>query len=78
MQNERLFAYYKSQEIVPEDEWDTFVDSLRQHLPTTFRLAGSRQTVLTLNEIIKDKHVPTLTDVVFEEQKVPPPVQIPW
>ena len=78
MQNERFFQYYKTQEIVPEDEWDGFVEALRQHLPTTFRVAGSRRTALTLNVIIKDTHVPMLTDVTFEEQKIPPPVQIPW
>ncbi|KAF9048205.1 S-adenosyl-L-methionine-dependent methyltransferase [Hymenopellis radicata] len=78
MQNERFFLYYKTQEIVPVEEWDSFVDSLRQHLPTTFRVAGSRRTALTLNGIIKDTHVPTLTNVTFEDQQIPPPVQIPW
>ncbi|KAF9561390.1 cytosine-5--methyltransferase [Agrocybe pediades] len=78
MQNERLFAYYKAQNIVPEEEWDQFVDTLRQHLPTTFRVAGSRQTAQTLNSTIKDVHVPSLSNVVFEGQKIPPPVQIPW
>ncbi|KAF8920793.1 cytosine-5--methyltransferase [Mucidula mucida] len=78
MQNERFFLYYKTQEIVPADEWDLFVDSLRQHLPTTFRVAGSRRTALSLNGIIKDTHVPTLTNVTFEDQQIPPPVQIPW
>lgn len=45
MQNERFSAYYKAQNIVPEEEWETFLDALRQHLPTTFRVAGSRQYV---------------------------------
>ena len=43
MNNARFSAYYKAQKIVPEEEWDVFLDSLRQHLPTTFRVAGSRQ-----------------------------------
>ncbi|KIY61510.1 cytosine-5--methyltransferase [Cylindrobasidium torrendii FP15055 ss-10] len=78
MTNERLFSYYKDQAIIPEEEWDVFVEALRDHLPTTFRLSGSRQGKLALNEIIKNKHVPTLMDVEFEDQKIPPPVQIPW
>jgi multisite-specific tRNA:(cytosine-C5)-methyltransferase len=45
MNNERFSAYYKAQKIVPDDEWDTFMDSLRRHLPTTFRVAGSRESV---------------------------------
>ncbi|KAG6830768.1 hypothetical protein H0H87_007167 [Tephrocybe sp. NHM501043] len=43
MDNERFKAYYQAQNLVPEDEWETFYDALRQHLPTTFRVAGSRQ-----------------------------------
>jgi len=26
-----------------EEEWKEFVESLRRHLPTTFRVAGSRE-----------------------------------
>ena len=43
MKNTRFELYYKSQVIVPENEWDTFLDALREPLPTTFRVAGSRQ-----------------------------------
>ncbi|KAF8198599.1 S-adenosyl-L-methionine-dependent methyltransferase [Pholiota molesta] len=78
MENERFFAYYKAQRIVPDDEWDAFVDALRRHLPTTFRVAGSRQVANTLNTMIKELHVPTLSNVVFEDQSIPPPVQISW
>jgi len=46
MENERFTAYYKAQNIVPEDEWGTFMSALRRHLPTTFRVTGSRQCVL--------------------------------
>jgi multisite-specific tRNA:(cytosine-C5)-methyltransferase len=45
MVNDRFFAYYKAQGILPVEEWDHFVQGLQQPLPTTFRLAGSRQCV---------------------------------
>lgn len=48
MHNERFTTYYQAQKIIPEDEWDAFMDSLRQPLPTTFRIAGSRQYVVTI------------------------------
>lgn len=32
----------------------------------------------TLNATIRDVHVPSLSNVVFEGQPIPPPVQIPW
>ena len=96
MENDRFSAYYKAQKIVPEEEWDTFIDALRQHLPTTFRVAGSRQyvshiipvnhrftatcirTANILNTTIKNVHVPALSNAIFEDQLIPPPVQIPW
>jgi multisite-specific tRNA:(cytosine-C5)-methyltransferase len=43
MNNERFAAYYKAQNIIAENEWDSFLHALRQPLPTTFRVAGSRQ-----------------------------------
>ncbi|KAJ7322827.1 S-adenosyl-L-methionine-dependent methyltransferase [Mycena albidolilacea] len=78
MHNERFTTYYQTQKIVPEDEWDAFMESMRAPLPTTFRVAGSRQTAQSLNATLRDKHVPALNNVVFEDQSIPPPVQIPW
>ncbi|KAJ6571942.1 cytosine-5--methyltransferase [Mycena capillaripes] len=78
MNNDRFTTYYQAQKIVPEDEWDVFIEALRTPLPTTFRVAGSRQTAQSLNATLRDTHVPTLSNVVFEEQSIPPPVQLPW
>ena len=59
MENCRFFSYYKAQKLVPEEEWDTFVDALRQHLPTTFRVAGSRQYVhnVPFPSVVAYKHL---------------------
>ncbi|KAJ3545226.1 hypothetical protein NMY22_g2524 [Coprinellus aureogranulatus] len=79
MTNERFVRYYKKQGILAnEAEFDEMLEAFRRHLPTTFRVAGSRQTVHTLNKTITDVHVPSLSDVAFEGEKIPPPVQIPW
>ncbi|KAG8216542.1 S-adenosyl-L-methionine-dependent methyltransferase [Butyriboletus roseoflavus] len=78
MQNERFTTYYQAQKIIPEDEWETFMDTLRRPLPTTFRIAGSRQIAQTLGNMIKDTYVPMLHNVIFEEEVIPPPAQIPW
>ncbi|PFH50485.1 hypothetical protein AMATHDRAFT_144951 [Amanita thiersii Skay4041] len=78
MNNSRFTAYYQAQKILPDDEWDTFLSAMRQHLPTTFRLAGNRQTARALNSVIQDVHVPTLSNIEFEGQRIQPPAQIPW
>ncbi|KAG9311645.1 S-adenosyl-L-methionine-dependent methyltransferase [Chiua virens] len=75
MHNEQFSKYYQEQKIIPDDEWDTFMDSLRRPLPTTFRIAGSRQPLGTLSEI------PTFlccTTSQFEDEVIPPPSQISW
>ncbi|KAF9444637.1 cytosine-5--methyltransferase, partial [Macrolepiota fuliginosa MF-IS2] len=78
MVNDRFFSYYKVQNIVPEEEWESFLGAIRSHLPTTFRVAGSRETANTLNSAIRDVHVPALSDIEFEGQKIPPPEKLPW
>ncbi|OJT02133.1 Multisite-specific tRNA:(cytosine-C(5))-methyltransferase trm4b [Trametes pubescens] len=78
MKNERLEKYYRAQNILPESEWEPFLETLKNPLPTTFRVAGSRQAARLLNETIRDVHVPHLGGVVFEGEAVSPPQQIPW
>ena len=46
MNNERFEKYYKAQNVLSEDEWENFMESMREPLPTTFRVAGSRQSVV--------------------------------
>ncbi|KAG1859569.1 S-adenosyl-L-methionine-dependent methyltransferase [Suillus subalutaceus] len=71
-------SYYKAQHIIPEEEWDQFMETLRRPLPTTFRIAGSREIAHALNDAIKKTYVPLLSDVVFEGDVIPPPSRIPW
>ncbi|KAH9929026.1 cytosine-5--methyltransferase [Epithele typhae] len=78
MRNERLEKYYKAQAILPEDEYDAMFETMRNPLPTTFRVAGSRQAAKLLNETIKDVHVPHLAGIAFEGEAVSPPQQLPW
>ncbi|KAI0342424.1 S-adenosyl-L-methionine-dependent methyltransferase [Trametopsis cervina] len=78
MYNEKFEKYYKAQNILPEDEWEQFMESMRQPLPTTFRVTGSRQTAKLLNEMIRDDHVPQLSGAIFEGETVAPPTQISW
>lgn len=55
MQNAKFEAYYKAQKIVQgadvdgagKEEWAKFIESLREPLPTTFRIAGTRQCVIS-------------------------------
>ncbi|CAL1709673.1 unnamed protein product [Somion occarium] len=57
---------------------ERFNNCLREPLPTTFRVAGSRQAARLLNDTIKETHVPHLAGVIFEGEVVSPPTQLPW
>lgn len=46
--NSFTFPVVQSQGMLSEDEWSTFMTSLRTPLPTTFRFTGSVECVLTL------------------------------
>ena len=48
MTNERFIRYYQKQGILPDEgEFEEMLDAFRRHLPTTFRVAGSRQCVVS-------------------------------
>lgn len=43
--NDNFIKYYKQQGIVPDDEWDQFIQALHDPLPTTFRITSCREYV---------------------------------
>ena len=54
MQNAKFEEYYRRQGIIfagdaqgeNQNEWSAFMETLREPLPTTFRIAGTRQCVI--------------------------------
>ncbi|OWT39580.1 multisite-specific tRNA:(cytosine-C5)-methyltransferase [Cryptococcus neoformans Bt1] len=76
--NEAFEAYYKEQNIMTPEEWPEFMSSLKQELPLTFRVTGSRAHAETINDIIKDTYVPNMQNVEFEGKKYNPPTQLAW
>ncbi|KAH9039587.1 cytosine-5--methyltransferase [Lactarius pseudohatsudake] len=78
MQNSKFEAYYRKQLPLDDDEWSKFMDTFREPLPSTFRIAGGRETAAVLTSVMEKTYIPHLSDVEFEGQLVPPPVPIPW
>ncbi|WOO79748.1 Multisite-specific tRNA:(cytosine-C(5))-methyltransferase trm4b [Vanrija pseudolonga] len=78
MQNTNFEEYYKAQNIVPEDEWDSFINILKDELPTTFRVTGSRAHSSVINSLIKDTYVPSMQDCEVDGVKYDPPQAIGW
>ncbi|KXS20297.1 S-adenosyl-L-methionine-dependent methyltransferase [Gonapodya prolifera JEL478] len=69
LENERFEAYYKTQNILPDDEWPKFMESLRTTLPTTFRITGSRKVSAGLRDAMIREHIPNLREAEVDGEK---------
>lgn len=76
--NELYEKFYKESGLIPESEWETFWETLKRTLPTTFRFTGSKNHALSVVATLQDTYVPHLRDLFFEGQPVDPPASIPW
>ncbi|XP_033297144.1 tRNA (cytosine(34)-C(5))-methyltransferase isoform X1 [Bombus bifarius] len=52
-ENKDFENYYKTQKIVPEEQWDSFINTMRKNLPVAFRITGSKAEAKALIETIK-------------------------
>lgn len=43
--NELFIKYYQEQKIIPDGEWDDFINSLKQDLPQSWRFIGGKSFV---------------------------------
>ncbi|KAG8900318.1 hypothetical protein FRB99_006123, partial [Tulasnella sp. 403] len=76
--NIKMEDYYRAQAIVNESEWDRFIQSMRQTLPTAFRLPVGKQTTKSIAHIIENQHLPKLSEIIFEGERIDSPKRIPW
>ncbi|WFC97980.1 multisite-specific tRNA:(cytosine-C(5))-methyltransferase [Malassezia yamatoensis] len=76
--NPKFEAYYVGQGIVPEEEWDAFLEAMRAALPTTFRITSGKPTSRQLLDAMQDIYLPFLSNVEFEGENVAPPRQLEW
>lgn len=76
--SEAFDKYYKAQGLIPEGEWDRFMQVARSPLPMTFRITSSRDSSQAVNDHVKNEFVPHLSDVVFNGEKQAPPKVLEW
>ena len=51
---------------------------MRFDLPNSFRFTGSRSHALTVQRRLKDRYIPEITGVKYEDQDVEPPKPVSW
>ncbi|XP_053618621.1 tRNA (cytosine(34)-C(5))-methyltransferase [Plodia interpunctella] len=82
-ENAAFEEYYKTQKVCPEEEWPTFMKSLKENLPTAFRITGSKCEADALLGIVKSQYFSELlnmklkVDGTDEEEEIKP-INLPW
>jgi len=64
--------YYQDQKIVPEEEWTTFLDTLKEMLPLSYRFIGSCKKAKLLSNRMMLDFINSLPD------EIPRPFQTTW
>ncbi|XP_033226206.1 tRNA (cytosine(34)-C(5))-methyltransferase [Belonocnema kinseyi] len=66
-ENKDFDNYYQTQKIVPEGEWDAFINTMRENLPVAFRITGSKAEAKALLEIIKGDFFDEILNLKLED-----------
>ncbi|XP_025200507.1 tRNA (cytosine(34)-C(5))-methyltransferase [Melanaphis sacchari] len=79
-ENEKFVQYYKMQNICPEDEWNTFLETLKTDLPTSFRITAScdAEAKIMLKLVEGVFFTDLLKGELSDEQQNSKPFCLPW
>ncbi|XP_020860107.1 RNA cytosine C(5)-methyltransferase NSUN2 [Phascolarctos cinereus] len=77
-ENKLFEHYYKELKIVPEGEWEQFMQALREPLPATLRITGYKCHAKEILHCLKNKYFKELEDLVVDGQKVEVPQPLSW
>ncbi|GAB5567387.1 probable 28S rRNA (cytosine(4447)-C(5))-methyltransferase [Prionailurus iriomotensis] len=79
-ENKLFEHYYQELKIVPEGEWDQFMEALREPLPATLRITGYKSHAKEILHCLKNKYFKELEDLEVDGQKVevPQPLSCVW
>ena len=78
--SEAFESYYRESGVVPEEEWDAFIGTLREPLGVSFRITGHHEdpSSTSLRNYMEKAHIAHLGGLVMDDQPVPPPYPIAW
>jgi len=76
--SERYEAFYRTQKLIPDDEFEEFMEILKRPLPITFRITGYKGEAQEILNIIKGKFFQEVLDIELNGERVPPPAPLSW
>ncbi|XP_041970924.1 tRNA (cytosine(34)-C(5))-methyltransferase [Aricia agestis] len=82
-ENASFEEYYKVQKICPEEEWPEFMKSIKENLPTAFRISGTKSEANALSNLVKSEYFSQILNLKLklegkEEQEEIKPINLPW
>ena len=66
-ENALFEKYYKQLGIMPDEEFSTFMSTLKRPLPITFRITSYKSFAQQVLSILKDKHFKYLDEIIKED-----------
>ncbi|XP_004363856.2 tRNA (cytosine-5-)-methyltransferase NSUN2 [Capsaspora owczarzaki ATCC 30864] len=74
MTNARFEAFYKGlSQIIPENEWDAFMETIRKPLPTSFRITGNSKKAAEMKRLLHQFYFPSIETVEIAGERVSRP-----
>lgn len=70
--------YHDILDVIPDDEWESFKKICQTPLPLTFRITGSRAHAQEVLNLFRERHLPNLTNVIYEGEVLRTPLELHW
>ncbi|XP_066546679.1 RNA cytosine C(5)-methyltransferase NSUN2 [Amia ocellicauda] len=77
-ENKLFEQYYQELKIVPEGEWEQFMEALREPLPATIRITGYKSHAKEILHCLKEKYFKEIQDLEVDGQKLEAPQALSW
>ncbi|CAH2231732.1 jg14312 [Pararge aegeria aegeria] len=82
-ENAAFEEYYKVQKVCPEDQWEDFMKSIKDNLPTAFRITGSKCEANALLKIVTSQYFSEILNMKLkvegkDEEEEIKPINLPW
>ncbi|KAM9434239.1 RNA cytosine C(5)-methyltransferase NSUN2 [Clarias gariepinus] len=77
-ENKLFEQYYRELKIVPEGEFEEFMEAMREPLPATIRITGYKSHAKEILHTLKEKYFKEIQDLEIDGQKIEAPQALSW
>uniref|UniRef100_A0A1A7WI01 tRNA (cytosine(34)-C(5))-methyltransferase n=1 Tax=Iconisemion striatum TaxID=60296 RepID=A0A1A7WI01_9TELE len=77
-ENKLFEQYYKEQGLVPEGEFEEFMEAMREPLPATIRITGYKSHAKEILHCLKEKYFKDIQELEIDGQKIEAPQPLSW